>query len=58
MMEDVTVRDVKERWTGRWKGDLPLLSSLGDVTLSSCQRGYHGKVDGNKKLTGERELKE
>jgi hypothetical protein len=52
MLEEVNVSNVRERWTGCWKGDLPLLSSLKAVMHDSCQRGYHGKADVRKKVMG------
>jgi hypothetical protein len=59
MMEDVNVSNVRERLTGYWKGDLPLLSTLRVVMHSSCHRGSHGKADGKKKVMGkERRSKE
>jgi hypothetical protein len=52
-MKHVNVSNVRERWAGCGKGDLPLLSSLRIVMHSSCLSGCHGKADGDKKSDGE-----
>jgi hypothetical protein len=57
MIEDVNVSNLRVRWTGCGKGDLPLLSSLKAVMHSSCQRGAKPKSMGKKKSDGEKKAK-
>jgi hypothetical protein len=52
MEDDVSVSNVRERWAGSWKGDLPCLLSLRVVMQSSCQRWIQGKADGKNKVMG------